>query len=226
MNKIVAVLLCASIVSAPVLADEKLTEEIQQVIDRMAEIYQNDPNGSRQIFDELWLQDDNIVYLSEQFVQAFYGFSPVASYWKPSWNTLYGYREIYSNLRVTRLDKSLAMATFDNRYDMHAVTRTPLAGWTRLTLILRKTDDDWKIQQFYETPMSLLSQGRRIHEESLDPNFVQYARGQNPQYDELVNADENIKVRKEGPPWVPRPRFRPPVWNSAPAESQQETSTK
>jgi hypothetical protein len=88
-------------------ADEQLEKEIQPVLDRMAEIYQKDPNGSRLIFDELWLQDENIVCLSEQFVNSFYGYGPVAAYWKPSWNTLYGYREQYTNLRATRISEDI-----------------------------------------------------------------------------------------------------------------------
>lgn len=209
----------------PAQADEQLEAEIQSVLDRMDAIYRKDPNGSRRIFDELWLQDENIVYLSEQFVNSFYGYGPVASYWKPSWNTLYGYREQYSNLRVTRISPNIALATFDNRYDMHAVTRTPLAGWTRLTLVMHRVEDDWKIQQFYETPMSLLSQGRRIHEEALDPGFSDYARGQNPQYDEMVAADENIKARKESVPWTPRPPFRPPTWTSEKKDEPERPSS-
>ena len=195
-------------------ADEQLEKEIQPVLDRMAEIYQKDPNGSRLIFDELWLQDENIVYLSEQFVNSFYGYGPVAAYWKPSWNTLYGYREQYTNLRATRISEDIALATLDLRYDMHAVTRTPLGGVSRLTLVLHKQEGDWKIQQFYETPMSLLSQARLTHEAALDPDFADYAREQNPQYDEFVEADASIEARKDGTPWAPRPPFRLPKWNT------------
>jgi hypothetical protein len=197
-----------------VTADEALEKEIQPILDRMHEIYTEDPNGSRLIFDELWLQDENIVYLSEQFVNSFYGYGPVAAYWKPNWNTLYAYREEYSGLKATLIAPDIALATFEIRYDMHAVTRTPLGGWSRLTLILRKQNDEWKIQQFYETPMSLLSQGRRIHEESLDPNFAEYARKQNPQYDEFVENDASISARKEAAPWTPRPPFRPQQWTT------------
>ncbi len=214
MKNLSGIILAGALLAMPVFADEALEKEIQPILDRMEEIYREDPNGSRKLFDELWLQDENIVYLSEQFVNSFYGYGPVAAYWKPSWNTLYGYRELYSKLRATRIADDIALATFEIRYDMHAVTRTPLGGWSRLTLILRKVDDDWKIQQFYETPMSLLSQGRRMHEESLDPNFAEYARGQNPMYDELVEGDAGIEARKKGIPWEPRPPFRPVNWGS------------
>ncbi len=109
-------------------ADEQLEKEIQPVLDRMAEIYRDDPNGSRLLFDELRLQDENILYFSEQFVNSFYGYGPVVAYWKPNWNTLYAYREQYSNLRATLVAPDIALATMDLRYAMHAVTRTPLAG--------------------------------------------------------------------------------------------------
>ena len=206
---------------ATAMADEVLQAELQTVIDRMSEIYMEDPNGSRQIFDELWLQDENVVYMSEQFLDVFYGRDAVASYWKPSWDTLYGYRELYSDLRAVYLTPEIAMATLAVRYDMHAVTRTPLAGWSRLALMFRKTDGGWKIQQFYEAPMSLISQGRRLHEEALDPDFATHARAQNPRYDELVGGDENIQLRRYGVPWVPRPQFRP---QSTPAEDTEEGS--
>jgi hypothetical protein len=223
----IRVLIAAAVALSPLqlLADEQLTTAIQSVLDRMEEIYREDPNGSRQLFDELWLQDENIVYLSEQFEKAFYGYGPVAAYWKPSWNTLYGYREKYSDLQVTRISDEVALATFEIRYDMHAVTRTPLGGWSRLSLVLRNTDAGWKIQQFYETPMSLLSQGRMIHEQALDPNFADYARAQNSQYDELVQGDANIKARKEGVPWAPRPPFRPVMWGPA-AEKQADDANE
>ena len=213
MNRLQALLLIGIVPLAFVSAsaDERLADEItRQVFDRMYAIYAADPNGSRQIFDELWLQDSNIVYFSEQFEQPFYGFEAAKAYWKPSWDTLYGYREVYSDVEAMLLDDDLALATCNARYDMHAVTRTPLGGWTRIAMLLRKTDAGWKIQQYYEAPMSLLSQGRRIHEEALDPNFADFARGQNPAYDRLVSGDENIRLRKEGVPWVPRPPFRPP----------------
>jgi ketosteroid isomerase-like protein len=195
-------------------ADQELQTEIQSLLDQVMQIYAADPNGSRTFFDEHWLKDDNIVYQSEQFVNVFYGYDQVAAYWKPSWNTLYGYRAIYSDLQVTRITDDIAIATYESRYDMHAVTRTPLAGWTRISLVLRKQDDEWKIQQYYETPMSLLSQARRIHEEALTPDFADFARSQNPQYDEFVAADASIRARKESPPWAPRPPFRPPAWTT------------
>lgn len=212
MKKNFLVAIACALSSTGVFADEQLEAEIQPILDRMHEIYADDPNGSRTLFDELWLQDENILYLSEQFVNSFYGYGPVAAYWKPSWNTLYGYREKYSKLRATRISEDIALATFEIRYDMHAVTRTPLGGWSRLTLILRKVNDEWKIQQFYETPMSLLSQARRIHEIALDPDFAEYARVQNPQYDEFVAGDASIAARKQAPPWTPRPPFRPQAW--------------
>lgn len=221
MKKLIVLIVCTAAAASQTYADEQLEKEIQPILDRMDEIYSADPNGSRQLFDELWLQDENIVYLSEQFVNSFYGYGPVAAYWKPSWNTLYGYREKYSNLRATLISPDIALATLDNRYDMHAVTRTPLGGWTRLTLILRKVDGNWKIQQFYETPMSLLSQGRRIHEETLDPAFADFARKQNPMYDELVEGDAGINARKAGVPWEPRPPFRPTKWATQPAKPSE-----
>jgi hypothetical protein len=225
MVKLLAVLIVwLAVLVLPVQADEQLEREIQPLLDRMEEIYREDPNGSRLMFDELWLQDENILYLSEQFVNSFYGYGAVASYFKPNWNTLYGYRELYSNLRATRIAPGIALATFDIRYDMHAVTRTPLGGGSRLTLILRKQDGQWKIQQFYETPMSLLSQGRLIHEAALNPDFADHARAQNPQYDEFVEGDASIKARKDNAPWAPRPPFRPPVWKTGSGATDQKTA--
>lgn len=205
-------------------ADEQLEKEIQPILDRMQEIYREDPNGSRLLFDELWLESESILYLSEQFVNPFYGYGPVAAYWKPSWNTLYGYREQYSNLRATRISPTIAMATFDLRYDMHAVTRTPLGGVSKLTLVLRKEEGQWKIQQYFETPMSLLSQARLIHEAALDPDFADYARAQNPQYDEFVAEDASIAARKSGAPWEPRPPFRLPKWNTGSGATAEKES--
>lgn len=222
MKKLISIIACMTALISPVRADEQLEKEIQPILDRMEAIYAADPNGSRLLFDELWYQDENIVYLSEQFVNSFYGYGQVAAYWKPSWNTLYGYRELYTNLRATRISEDIALATLDIRYDMHAVTRTPLGGASRLTLVLHKVDDSWKIQQFYETPMSLLSQGRIIHEQALDPDFADFARAQNPMYDELVEGDAVISTRKQNVPWEPRPPFRPSKWATQPAKPSEQ----
>ena len=78
-----------------------------------------------------------------------------------------------------------------------------------MIVVMRKTDDGWKIQQHYEAPMSIISQGRRIHEEALDPNFADFARGQNPDYDIIINNDANIQARKEGYPLGSTSAFRP-----------------
>jgi hypothetical protein len=220
--KLWACLVYILIYTGPLQAGDSLDQEIQVVLDRMHDIYAADPNGSREIFDELWLQDENIVYFSEQFEKIFYGYEAAKAYWKPKWDTLYGYREVYSSLETMLLNDDLAIATCEVRYDMHAVTRTPLGGWTRLAMILRRTDDGWKIQQYYEAPMSLISQGRRIHEEALDPEFAEFARAQNPAYDRLVDSDENIRLRKEGVPWEPRPPFRPPGFGGPSRDGDQK----
>jgi hypothetical protein len=39
----------------------------------------------------------------------------------------------------------------------------------------------------------------RIHEESLDPDFAEFARRQNPYYDKQVTADKAIAARRAGP---------------------------
>ena len=128
LRKLVAIALSCLFFSSASHADDELTAEIKAVLDRMAEIYRDDPNGSRQVYEELWLQDDNLVYMSEQFIPVFYGADDVAPYWTPAWDTLYGYREVYSNVQATSLAPDIALATFEVRYDMHAVTRTPLGG--------------------------------------------------------------------------------------------------
>jgi hypothetical protein len=114
---------------------------------------------------------------------------------------LYGYRERYSNLQAQYLKPDLALVTYHVRYDMHAITRIPLGGWARIVAIMRREDGLWKFVAQYEASMSAISQARRIHEEALAPDFVEFARKQNPNYDRQVGADKGIEKRRGGVPW-------------------------
>jgi hypothetical protein len=67
---------------------------------------------------------------------------------------------------------------------------------------MRQVADDWKFVSLVQSPMSLVSQARRIQEEAVSPDFLQYARRQNPDYDALVAADKRIASRRAGLPWI------------------------
>ena len=183
-------------------SDAALVKEIEPVLRRAEVLY--DRNDSVAYFDELWSQQDqNLVFMSEQFYPIFYGRKPVEAYFKPPLKNLYAYRERYANLEATYLAPDLAAVTYHVRYDMHAITRTPLGGWSRIFAIMRKENGSWKFQAQFETPMSLISQARRTHEEALSADFLEFSRQQNPKYDEQVARDRKIRQRRgEGVPWV------------------------
>jgi len=182
-------------------SDSALAREIESVLRRAEVLY--DRNDSVAYFDELWSQDDNLVFMSEQFYPVFFGRKPVEAYFKPPLKNLYSYRERYANVEATYLAPDLADVTYHVRYDMHAITRTPLGGWSRIFAIMRKEDGGWKFQAQFETPMSLISQARRTHEEALSADFLEFSRQQNPKYDEQVARDRKIRQRRgEGVPWV------------------------
>lgn len=182
-------------------SDAALVKEIEPVLRRAEVLY--DRNDSVAYFDELWSQDQNLVFMSEQFYPVFYGRKPVEAYFKPPLKNLYAYRERYANLEATYLAPDLAAVTYHVRYDMHAITRTPLGGWSRIFAIMRKENGAWKFQAQFETPMSLISQARRTHEEALSADFLEFSRQQNPKYDEQVARDRKIRQRRgDGVPWV------------------------
>lgn len=185
--------------SAAAAADETLVREIEQTLRRGEAIY--DQNASERFFDELWSKDENLVFQSEQFYPVFYGRRSVEAYFKPPMKNLYGYRERYSNVQAQLLKPDLALATYHVRYDMHAITRIPLGGWARIVAIMRREDGLWKFVAQYEASMSAISQARRIHEEALAPDFVEFARRQNPNYDKQVAADKGIEKRRGGVTW-------------------------
>ena len=49
---------------------------------------------------------------------------------------------------------------------------------------------------------------------------------QDPPKNEMVAADANIKARKQGVPWTPRPPFRPPTWMTDKKDDTQEPSSE
>lgn len=174
--------------------------EITAAIQR-AETLANE-QGYAAFMDEMFVQDQNIVVQSEEFHPIFYGRDRVEQYFKPPTENLYAHREQYSNVEGTLLQPGLALVTWHNRYDMQAVGRLPVGGWSRMIAVMRSTDDGWKFVTLVQAPMSLISQARRTQEEAVSPDFLDYARRQNPDYDELVANDKRIKARRAGLPWI------------------------
>lgn len=186
---------------APAGAPDALVDQITLTLRCGEVIY--DRNDSDAFFDQLWSREQNVVFMSEQFFYPQYGRKGAEGYFKPPMKNLYAYRERYSNIEAMPLDKDLALATYWVRYDMHAITRTPLGGWSRLFAVMKKEDGRWRFQAQFEVPMSLVSQGRWTHEAALSGDFPEFARRQNPQYDAQVAKDKRIRARKgEGVPWV------------------------
>ena len=68
--------------------------------------------------------------------------------------------------------------------------------------VFRETEDGWKIQAEVQLPMSMISQSRRLHELAVSSDFGEFARVQNPEYEEQVAADPRIMRRTQGVvPW-------------------------
>jgi len=158
--------------------------------------------GYAAFMDQMFVSDSEIMVQSEEFFPVFYGRDQVTAYFKPPTENLYAHREVYSNIEGTLLRPGLALVTWHNRYDMQAVGRLPVGGWSRMVAVMRKVGDDWKFVSLVQSPMSLISQARRIQEEAVSPDFVEYARKQNPDYDALIAADKRIASRRAGLPWI------------------------
>ena len=158
--------------------------------------------GYAAYLDQMFVPDENIMVQSEEFHPIFYGRKQVEAYYKPPTENQYAHREQYSNVEGTLIAPGLALVTWHNRYDMQAVGRIPLGGWSRMVAVMRETPDGWKFVSVVQSPMSLVSQARRIQEEALSPDFLEYARRQNPRYDELVSKDKRIQSRRAGLPWI------------------------
>ena len=184
-------------------ADDDLVAELERVLERRAAIYATDANGSAQVFDELWVNDDNVVLMSEEFHTIFYGREAVTPYFNPPEDNLHAYRVQHANMQATRLSPDLATATYFIRYDMHPVGKPPMGGSSRVMTVFKQTDDGWKIQAEFQMAMSLISQARRLHELAVSPDFSTYARQQNPTYDADIAADEKYQERLSGSvvPW-------------------------
>lgn len=187
--------------AAAKVADEVMAE-LAEVLEQRQAIYDEDPNASPRVFDELWLDSGDVVLMSEEFYQIFFGQAQVEPYFNPPEANLYAMRMRFSNLEATMLAEGLATATYHLRYDMHPVGKLAMGGWSRMLTVFRETDEGWKIQAEVQLPMSMISQSRRLHELAVSDDFADFARHQNPDYDEQVASDPRIRRRTEGVvPW-------------------------
>ena len=180
-----------------------LAEELLEVLKMRQAIYEADPNASARVFQEMWLDADNVVLISEEFHQFFHGREEVSPYFNPPKPNLYAYREIVSNPRTTYLEEDLATVTYDLRYDMQPVGKPPMGGMSHMMTMLRKTDEGWKIQAEVQLPMGLISQSRILQEMAVSPDFIDFARRQNSDYDSKVASDKALQRRAKGVvPWM------------------------
>lgn len=204
-NKFLITLLLSTwmAVTASATEDPELAQELLEVLKQRQAIYDSDPNASAKVLEEMWLDADNIVLVSEEFHQMFHGRDEVTPYFNPPKPNLYAYREIVSNPRATWLAEDLATVTYDLRYDMQPIGKPPMGGMSHMMTMLRKTDEGWKIQAELQLPMGLISQARILQEMAVSSDFVEFAREQNPDYDEQIAGDKRLQMRKKGViPWM------------------------
>jgi hypothetical protein len=201
--KLALIVCCGWALTAQAEEDNALANELLEVLKQRQAIYANDPNASAEVLEKMWLDEDNIVLVSEEFHQMFHGRDEVTPYFNPPEPNLYAYREIVSNPRATWLAPDLATVTYDLRYDMQPIGKPPMGGMSHMMTMLRKTDAGWKIQAELQLPMGLISQSRILQEMAVSPDFVEFARTQNPTYDEQIAADKRLQMRKKGViPWM------------------------
>lgn len=183
--------------------DPELAAELLEFLKQRQAIYDKDPNSSSEVFKQMWLDQDNVVLVSEEFHTPFHGRDAVTPYFNPPKPNLYAYREIVSNPRATWLEDNLATVTYDLRYDMQPIGKPPMGGMSHMMTMLRKTSDGWKIQAELQLPMGLISQSRILQEMAVSADFEDFARQQNPEYDELISKDKRLQMRKKGViPWM------------------------
>lgn len=209
----VATLLWATTAAADLVA------ELEPVLAKRQAIYSEDPNASPRVLEELWLDSDDIMLMSEEFHQMFYGRERVTPYFNPPEANLYAYREQISELQAILLAPDLASATYSLRYDMHPVGKPAMGGVSRMMTLFRRTAEGWKIQAELQLPMSLISQSRRLQEIAVSPDFVDYARQQNPDYDAKVAADPKLQRRAQGVvPWQTGGTSQPTAGDQSPGD--------
>jgi hypothetical protein len=183
--------------------DDALANTLLDILKQRQAIYASDPNASAEVLKKMWLDEGNIVLVSEEFHQTFHGRDEVTPYFNPPKPNLYAYREIVSNPRATWLAPDLATVTYDLRYDMQPIGKPPMGGMSHMMTMFKKTDAGWKIQAELQLPMGLISQSRILQQMAVSPDFVDYARTQNPTYDEQVDGDKRLQMRKKGViPWM------------------------
>ena len=196
-------LICSLSTTAIAEEDPALANELLTVLKQRQVIYDKNPNASSEVFEQMWLDADNIVLVSEEFHTMMHGRESVTPYFNPPKPNLYAYREIVSNPRATWLEDDLVTVTYDLRYDMQPISKPPMGGMSHMMTLFRKTDDGWKIQAELQLPMGLISQSRVLQEMAVSADFEDFARQQNPDYDELISKDKRLQMRKKGViPWL------------------------
>jgi hypothetical protein len=199
----VAMLASSFVTVAVAEEDPQLANELLEVLKQRQTIYDANPNASSKVLEQMWLDADNIVLVSEEFHRPFHGRDEVTPYFNPPKPNLYAYREIVSNPRAMWLASDLATVTYDLRYDMQPIGKPPMGGMSHMMTMFKKTDDGWKIQAELQLPMGLISQARIMQEMAVSADFEDFARQQNPDYDELIKADKRLQMRKKGViPWM------------------------
>ncbi len=199
----VAVLASSLTTAAFAEEDPELANELLEVLRQRQAIYDTDANASPKVLEQMWLDADNIVLVSEQFHQMFHGRDEVTPYFNPPKPNLYAYREVVSNPRATWLAPDLATVTYDLRYDIQPIGKPAMGGKSHMMPMFKKTDEGWKIQAELQLPMGLISQSRIMQELAVSPDFIEFARQQDPDYDEKIKADKRLQMRKKGViPWM------------------------
>lgn len=117
----------------------------------------------------MWV-DDNIYYVAEEIAQPFYTLDDVIAYWRAAAEQLSSVSMQLTNMRQHPLSETLVAVTYSMHVDarMQAANATPIGIDVRVSLIVRKLTEGWRLIHYIESPLGALPYVRARYAENFN----------------------------------------------------------
>lgn len=152
-----------------------LHREISEVLNETQKIWNSQDYGR---LKDVWDADDaEPWYIPEEIAEPFYSWPEIEKYWtRGGGQVLRAFRWQYSNLKVKRLERDLALAIFDHfyEYQLPFPGAQAMAGEDRCLAIFRKVKGAWRHILYAQCPQGPEAYVRMMRERMVRPDFKDF----------------------------------------------------
>lgn len=153
--------------------DLLLHREIELILKDTQELWNTQSyNKLRAVWDT---DDEEPWYVTEDVFEPFFTWSDLDNYWsRLTAQRLRAFKWQFSNLRVKKLETTLALAVFDHFYESQPrdVGSPAVAGQDRCLALFRRTKGKWKHILFAQCPQGPEAYARMMREKIVTPEFA------------------------------------------------------